>query len=167
MLSLFMQLPGIKGSATDVNHKGWIPISTKSFTKSRQVLTRSGRNVGRETSPPNFTYLEIEKPMDESSPLLFKAFNEVKHFEKMVIDVCQTTESGLQTYLQYTFYDVILNFREVSIAAGEGNHPGQAAREQLRWSYTKVEERFIPHNAGHQSGSPVTASYNIVTAEVG
>ena len=162
-MTTYAKFDGINGSATDENHKNWSELDFIEIGANRKVGTRVGTTGSREGSAPRVGEMTITKLMDDSSVALYQHMLKGKAIPTVKIDVCRTGQSGAQPYCQYTLSNVIIsNFDE---AAMTDNHT--MPLEVLTLNFTEIQKRFTPTNSLGEAGSPVNASYNLETMQVG
>ena len=162
-MTAYAKVNGINGSATDENHQHWTELDFIEIGANRKVGSRVGTTGNREGSAPRVGEMTITKLMDGSSVDLYQHMLKGKAIPTVKIDVCHTGQSGAQPYCQYTLSNVIIsNFDE---AAMTDNHT--MPLEVLTLNFTEIQKRFTPSSAQGAAGSPVNASYNLETMQVG
>lgn len=95
----FLQIPGIDGGATHMDHRGWIRIDSIS-------------PVRPEAAKPS-TEVAFSKPVDQASPKLLEAFKKGTRFSTASIDV-PYSDAGRVTYLKYELKNVQVTSYQVS-----------------------------------------------------
>lgn len=159
-MNIYVNIPGVKGSATDSNHKGQVPAMAYAFSKSRAVRMQVGYTSNRESGAPRFSYFELVKPIDISSPQIYQLFVTGKCLEKIIVQVCHTGQGG-QVYHEFTLYNVMVADRTLSNVSDK-LHTGL---EYLTLSYTRLDEKFIPYDGQNKIGSPIITGYDLETAK--
>ena len=159
MSMIFMKLSNVSGSVTEKNHKNWIDIDKYHFGMSRTVNMRVGKAGEMESSVPVFGELEIIKSADKSSINLFDTFVSGKAIDECQIDLCHTGD-GSNVHASYILNNVMVTHMEdVS-----SDHDG-ASKEYIRFSYTKLQRKFIPYDKSSKAGSPLVTGYSLETGE--
>lgn len=160
-MNIYMTVPGITGMATDANHKGQIPVQSYSFCKSRHVDMKVGHMSNREGGSQRFSYFELTKLVDKSSPQLYKLFANGKCLDKMIVQVCRTG-AGAQVYHEFTLYNAMVASRELANVADSTN----TGLEYLSLAYTRLDEKFIPYDVTNQSiGTPLIVGFDLEKAQ--
>lgn len=73
-MGIYMDYDGIKGEATQQDHKKWIDILSLSWGSGRSINTVSGSAQNREASEPHLSEVSIVKVFDAATPKLFTEF---------------------------------------------------------------------------------------------
>lgn len=160
-MNIYATIPGVTGMATDINHKGQIPVKSYTFRKSRNVDMKVGYGSNREGGSQSFSYFELVKQIDKSSPQLYQLFATGKSLDKVVIQVCRTG-TGAEVYHEFTLYNVMMAGRELANIADSGMHTGL---EHLTLAYTRLDEKFIPYDGQNKVGTPVMVGFDLETAK--
>lgn len=156
-MNIYVTVPGITGMATDANHKGQIPVQSYSVSKSRNVDMKVGYNSNREGGGQRFSYFELTKVVDKSSPQLYQLFATGRCLDKVVIQICRTG-AGAQVYHEFTLYNAIIVEREVYNDTGDMS----TGTEYLALAYTRLDEKFIPYDVTNQTiGTPIIVGYDL------
>ena len=162
-MTIYAKFEGINGSATDQNHSGWVELDYVDVAANRNVGSRVGTTGNREGTAPQMGEMEIAKLMDNSSIDLYQQMLKGKAIPTVKIDVCHTGQDGAIPYCQYILSNVIIsNFGEVA----HGNSKTMPL-EVLALNFTEIQKRFTPTDSLGNSGSPVSASYNLETMKTG
>lgn len=164
MSSIYMHIPNIQGSCTELSHKDWITIDSLSWRIRRNVTMRVGKGNNRESDIPAFSEVLIMKSADASSSMLFAQACSGKVIPQIQIDICITGDS-LKPYSQYTLYDVIVSHYEDSVQH-DANQPNPN-KELVALNFTKIEKKFTPYDSSHSAQGPITSSYDLATAQSG
>jgi type VI secretion system secreted protein Hcp len=123
--AIFLSLPGVKGESTTKDHKDEIEL----------VQMSVGGATGGATKTHSGEFV-IQKKIDKSSPVLFKACATGKHFVKASLTVRKA--GGTQfDYLKFSLKDVLIT--SVNGTTPSGGKPA----EQLTLSFTKLSEQFL------------------------
>lgn len=160
-MNIYVNIPGVQGSATHTNHKSQIPALSYTFSKARNVRMQVGYTSNRESGAQRFSYFELTKPIDISSPQIYQIFATGKNLDKVVIQVCHTANGG-QVYHEFSLYNVMIAGRELANVADSGMHTGL---EHLTLSYTRLDEKFIPYDGQNKIGSPIIVGFDLETAK--
>lgn len=96
-----MFMPGIPGSTTAQEYNQWIPLFSLDCGVGRVINTAPGRTVDRIRSTALSTEMEITKPLDQSSPLLFSQVCGGPALSEVKIEVCRAATDGLNNPVSY------------------------------------------------------------------
>jgi len=158
-MSLYLQIPHVKGNVTTQGYQNWIQLSSMNFTASRPVSQEVGRVRNRNLNHPNIQKIELSKPIDNASNALLENLLKGSSLGTLHIHVC-STDKQLTPYLKYELSDaMVTHYQEMT---GEEGFP----HEQLTLSFTKLQRTNIPRNAAGQSQSPQTMGYTLETAQL-
>lgn len=150
-MAFYLQIPGIKGSATDSQHKDWIGIQDLHFQTSTYVHVTPGQVSERFSSKPSLSDFVLTKKTDISSPKLFGANVGGKVFDKVLIHVCNSDQTPM---IEYTLSKVIVSSYDIAGKTSEiGSHT--QIQEVITLNAVKIEMRFLPQN-----GTPVSVGYD-------
>jgi type VI secretion system secreted protein Hcp len=153
-MSIYLQLPNIKGNVSAKNYQGWIECEAIEMGTNRCVITQPGRVHNRIRSLGTATEVTLVKLLDPSSPSLFEQFCVGKAMAEVKLDLCH---SDSNPYMQFMFGDVLLSEYEVHV---KSEYPYPV--EQISLNFVGVEMRYTPYDAQHKPGSPIS-----VRADVG
>ncbi len=123
----------VTGGAKDQSHPGWIVATAVGKASTATTKATYGPRLGG-TAPAAQTHGEITvtKPMDSSSPALFKALRSQKHFSEAVIDAIRATTTGKVYGARWTLEDVMI--ASIHNAAGGGATP----MERVTLTYASI-----------------------------
>lgn len=154
-MSIYMLMPGIPGSTTAQGYNQWIPLYSANCGVGRIINTVPGRTIDRIRSTAIGTEMEITKPLDQSSPLLFSQVCGGPALPEVKIDVCRTTSDGLISYWQYVLSNVLVS--EYRLFCDEDG----VIYELITLNYTNIEVSFIPYDSSNQPESPLRAAASV------
>ncbi len=103
--TMYMLMDGIKGESTDSTHKDWIEVTA--FTHSITVPIISGIEGGKSTGRAQETFT-ISKLMDSSSPQLYDACANGRHFRTVQVDFLRAGDAFVK-YLSVQMEDFLLS----------------------------------------------------------
>lgn len=156
-MAFYLQIPGIKGSVTDSQHKEWIAIHNVSFNTASYVSVKPGHVNDRSGSIPSVSDFVLTKLADISSPKLLGANLGGKVFDKVIIHACNNDQ---KPYIEYTLHKAMVSTYDVE---GKNSEVGAHTRiqETITLNATKIEMRYLPAN-----GTPVSIGYDLETVEL-
>ncbi len=145
---MYMLMPRIAGSITANGYQQWIPLYSLNCGVGRKIETIPGRVSDRIHSDTLGTEMEIIKPIDQSSPLLFSEACGGPAIPEVKIDMCHSSTDGLIMYLQYILSNVLVSGYHLHVDA-------EISYELITLNYTDVEMSMIPQESVGQSESPI------------
>ncbi len=156
-MGIYMDYDGIKGEATQNDHKKWIDVLSLSWGAGRSINTVAGRATNREASEPSLSDVTIVKSFDAATPKLFTEACAGNQGKTVKIDIT-TTGSPSVVFCTYTLYNSLVS----TYSVGSG---GDRPTESISISYTKMELKFTPYDDKNKAGTPTTVSYDLATTK--
>lgn len=156
-MGIYMDFDGIKGEATQQDHKKWIDVLSLSWGTGRGISTVEGSESDREASAPSISDVTIVKQFDEASPKLFTEAVAGNQGKTVKIDLT-TTGAPAITFCTYTLSNALISSYSVSTS-------GDRPIESVDISYTKMEFKFTPYDDKNKAGAPTTVSYDLATSK--
>jgi type VI secretion system secreted protein Hcp len=150
---IFLKIDGIKGEATDVNHKDEVELLGWSWGVS-EVLISSGGG-GTVGGAPKVGNLAISKQVDKASPRLLEACLTAKHIDEVVLTQ-RRAGAGKFSFLAITLKDVL-------ISSLSDSDMGSAPRptENVAFVFSKVIYEYVPQKPNGQPDTPVTLRWDV------
>ena len=145
---MYMLMSRIPGSTTAKGYEQWIPLFSLNYGVGRKIETVPGRVSDRVHSDALGTEMEIIKPVDQSSPLLFSQVCGGSAIPEVKIDMCHSSTDGFVMYLQYILSNVLVSGYHLHVDA-DGHY------ESVTLNYTDVEMSLIPQDTSSQPESPI------------
>jgi type VI secretion system secreted protein Hcp len=148
----YLVIDGIQGESKDAKHPNSIEIDSWSWGGTHPGSARSG--TGDSTGKVQMADIHFTKPVDKSSPNLFRYLTTGKHLSKAVLYCRKATgEGGQLEYLTLTMNDVLIS----SFQQGGSNGSGVLPTDSFSLDYAKIEYEYKPQRAdgGLDSSSPV------------
>jgi len=102
---MFLKIEGVRGEATDKDHRDWIDVLSSSGG-----LTRPGSGVtgtSRSQGTVSMGEITVTKQIDKASPKLNEALCKGTHIPEIKIEMTGTAGSGQSTI--YTLKDVVIS----------------------------------------------------------
>jgi type VI secretion system secreted protein Hcp len=156
-MAIYMQIPGIKGDATQGKHTDWIILNSCQWGVGRGISTPVGGANNREASEPSVSEVTVTKDYDSSSVLLFQESTVGMDAKTPIkLDFCRTDQEG-EPYLQIELSDVLIS--GYSFSSG-----GDRPNESLSLNFTKIAVNETGPNQKNGAGQPVKAQYDIAKA---
>jgi len=154
--TMFIQITGIDGEATDDAHKDWIEILSYSMGMADPEAGATGATRRRGTVV--LEDIVLVKELDKSSPKLMEKCAKGEVIPSLVMDVCRVAGESSSTYYKYelenvmvtSFYSsgsteegvpvetITLNYEEITVTYTETDSEGKSkGNVEFNW---KVEE---------------------------
>ena len=108
-VQMFLDVASIPGDSTEEGHKDWIEVLSYSLG-----VTNPAAPGGGSSGHASFSDVSFSKLVDSSSPKLFDATASGQHIADAVLDLVKSGGKGNQTFLKYTFSDVLVTSYTVS-----------------------------------------------------
>jgi type VI secretion system secreted protein Hcp len=162
-VDLFLKVDGINGESRKVNHQNEIDIVSFDFGAVQHGSFHTG-GAGGGSGKAEISDIRIQKQVDKSSPLLFKACAAGTHIASAIIYSQKAGDgSSPLTYYQIKLEDVI-----VSDIHNSGSSGGDQIMESVTFNCAKVTFDYQAQNAqGGKDGGVVTAYYDIRQNQAG
>jgi type VI secretion system secreted protein Hcp len=162
-VDLFLKVDGINGESQKANHQNEIDIVSFDFGAVQQGSFHTGGSGGG-SGKAEISDIRIQKAVDKSSPLLFKACASGTHIANAIIYSQKAGDgSSPLTYYQIKLEDVI-----VSDIHNAGSAGGDQIMESVTFNCAKVTFDYQAQNAqGGKDGGVVTAYYDIRQNQAG
>lgn len=159
-MSIYMRIPGIKGNVEAKKYAGWIDIDDLEFGGVHNKTSMiTGTEMNCFGTVPCFSQVTLLKPMDSSSPYLFQASCPISIFPEVEFHYVYT-DAELTAYAKTLLSEVAITHYGERFRSGTGS-----PWECISLSYTKIERTYIPRNTQNKTTTPITAGYNIETAQ--
>jgi type VI secretion system secreted protein Hcp len=149
----FLNIDGITGESQDDKHKNEIQVS--SFSMGVANMGTGGSGTGSGASRSNVQDMHFTKTTDKSSPNLFQACCNGKHFPTATITVRKAGENPVE-YLVYKLTEVLISSHQIS-----GHGGGEITQESLSLNFSKIEMNYTPQNADGTPAAKITKTYDI------
>ena len=151
-MPIYMDFEGIKGDATDKDHKKWIVVDSCQWGVGRGISTPTGAAAKRESSNPSVAEVVITKPLDVASGKLFGESLVGVAGKKVKFHFAATDG---KIFLEIALENVLVS--SYSLSSG-GDRPSES------WSlnFTKIE--YTPYETdekGAQGKSPSRVTFDV------
>ncbi len=158
-MSIYMQISGVNGNATDQHHQNWIQVEHINMKMHRNVYHRVGFGETRESSVPHFRTLLLTKKADNASSDLYNCACSARSIPQLLIHVCNQPDTQTPS-VSYILYNVMVAGFEDHIA--ESGMPS----ELITLSYTKIERSYTNTVASGRFSAPKRVGYDLMKAEL-
>lgn len=153
----FLKIKGVEGEAMQAKHTGEIEIYSFSWGASNPTTVGSGTG-GLSAGKVSVSSFNIMKKTDKTSPVLFNACCNGKHFDDAIVTMNKASgDAGQVPFLKYTFTDVMIESIQWSGSTGGDDTP----TESLSLAFAKVEIEYQQQDAKGAVGKPVLASWDL------
>ena len=156
-MGIYMDFDGIKGEATQEDHKWWIDVLSLTWGTGRSIDTASRDTQNREATEPDLSDVTIIKQFDSASPELFTEACAGNQGKTVKIDITSTGSPSV-VFCTYTLSNSVIDGFTV-------NSSGDRPTESVSISYTKLEFKFTPYDDKLGAGTPTTISYDLATTK--
>ncbi len=150
---IFLKVDGIKGEATDVDHKDEIEVVSWNWGVSETFISSGGGGiVGGKAKVGDFV---VGKQVDKASPNLLRACLKAKHINEVVL-MQRKAGAGQSNFLTITLNDVLISsLNDVDIAAAP------RPTESIVFVFGKVIYEYVPHKPNGLPDNPVTLRWDV------
>ena len=153
----FLKLEGVEGSATREGYQNQIFLDSFSWgahNPANPVGSGPGAGAGR-VEISNFT---VTKKTDKSSPKLFQACCNGKHFPKAVLTILK---SGGDSPVDYLKFELETLFVADMQQAGASNGGDDVPVETISFAFGKVNMLFTEQKPDGSKGGTVAAGWDL------
>ncbi len=147
----FLQLDGIKGESTDINHKDWIDFQSFNWGVSNSGSIGGGGSGSGKAIFSDFTWTQ---ELDKSIIGLFSNIDQGKHIKTAVVDFQNNGDKPF-VYFSMRFGDAFLT--DVSILGSSGTKP----EVDGAFSYSKIGFDYWTQNKDGSLGPKISADYDL------
>jgi type VI secretion system secreted protein Hcp len=156
----YLEVKGVEGEATAKGFEKKIEIYSFSWGASNPTTVSSG-STGLSAGKVSLSGFNVMKKTEKSSPTLFSACCNGKHFDDATVTMRKAAgEAGQKPFLIYKFTDVMVESIQWSGSTGGDDTP----TESVSFAYKKVEIEYQQQDSkGGSVGSPVKASWDVST----
>lgn len=159
-MPIYMKLEKVNGDVTAQGYKQWIDISSLQFGVGRAIASAVGGGAKREAGVPSISEITLTKPLDSSSIELFSWATGGSKSQLVKIHLVQTGDkTGPESYLEYELTNTLLS--GYSLSSG-GDRPS----ESLSLNFTKIMEKYIPHDPNNAAAKPIVKGFDLTTAKI-
>ena len=132
-VDIFLKIPGIDGEVTAIGHENWIQVYSYS---SGLVHPYTVGQPG--TTPPSFSDISIQKPLDKASPRIYLAVATAEVFTSGTLEVVESATNIVLTRIDLT--NMVLTSASTGGAYG-GGVPVESvsmAFSKIKWTYNRI-----------------------------
>src|SRR5260221_4086042 len=167
MSESYLQIDGIPGESQDDKHKDWIEVLSFGHEIMQPVSATRSSAGGASTGRSQHGDFAFTKTVDKSSPKLYEAVSNGKHFGKAKVEVCRAG-GGQVKFLEITFEEVMISRVHLNSVDGNGNS-GKAddlPTETVHLNYGKIDWIYTQQKRKDGSGGGnVTAKYDLTVGK--
>jgi type VI secretion system secreted protein Hcp len=155
-MPIYMSYPAIVGDVTEAGHKGWIEVSSFTWSLSRNITSPTGAAADREATSPFFSELTLGKTEDKSSALLLQEALQGKG-QYVTIEFVRTYMDRQSVYLSVILQNTLVSGFSTATS-------GERPSESVTLNFGKIEYRFTPGTDLNSTGDPQTVGYDLGAA---
>jgi type VI secretion system secreted protein Hcp len=181
MYDSYLQIDGVKGEALDDKHKDWIELAGFGHQIIQPVSQTQSSAGGAATGRTQHGDFLVHKYVDLSSPKLYEAVSNGKHFSKAKIEVCRA--GGSQTkFLEITLEEVMISkvqldsphngnvhvagFQAPGTTTADSHSKTDLPTESVHLNYGKIEWTYTQQKRKDGSGGGnVSAKYDLTAGK--
>jgi type VI secretion system secreted protein Hcp len=152
-MAAYIKFDGIDGEVTEKDHDKWVEVS--SFSNSAHKGGGGQTGSQRVAGVTIFEDINLSKNSDKTTPKLLKAMAEGKSFDKVLLHVTVTTDSGPQTIVEYELKHVYVT--SYSIAGHGEGRPG----ENMSLNYEEIKIQYFPVDAKGKKGGGIDFAWSV------
>lgn len=158
-MSIFMQIDGIEGEASDPQHKGWIDVRNMRWGVERAITSHTSTQGDRESANATITDLTFKKLMDKSTAKLFLAAC-CGRGQTIKIHLTKTgTGSGSDTFMEYILHHAIVSDYQMAAWNDDLDRP----IEKIKISFVKLETRYTPYDEDGLANAALAVAFDTAT----
>lgn len=158
-MSIFMQIEGIKGEASDKNYRDWLDIDNFKWDSQRKITSASSTQGSRESSNVTINNLTLRRFMDKATPRLVIAACCGKGKTVKLVQTKTGSGSGGDAFLEYTLHNTLLCGYAVEAIENTIARP----REVITLSFTALETKYTAYDDDGNPQSPVIVGFDTTT----
>jgi type VI secretion system secreted protein Hcp len=141
-LDAYLQLDGIKGEATEANHKDWIQLTQIGHAIEQQASKNPPGGQKATTANSKHSAIQIGKKVDKATPLLHAQCCSGKTITKATIDLLKDAGDKRVVYLKYELTNVIIAGVNVSADQSHAEEPDETVQLKygtIKWTYQTTD----------------------------
>lgn len=169
-MSIYLKFDDSKlnGNVSAQGLQDFIEIESFDFSAIRKMNTHPGNTTDREGTKPAISEVIVTKRADKTTPILFQEATTGTALASAEIKFVNTGKD-LSEYLTVTLSNVVisryqLNDEVSTTAEGESSQKDKPT-ETIALNFDKVEVKYTPYDESHNAQSPVSAGYDLKTAQ--
>ncbi len=169
MFDSFLNIDGVPGESTDDKHKDWIEVLSFNHEMIQPVSSTKSSAGGATSGRTQHGDFQIKKFVDKSSPKLYEAVSNGKHFGKVSIEVCRA--GGSQVKFMEIKLEQVLISKVALDSTGATDNPStdesdRLPSETVHLNYGKIEWTYTQQKRSDGSGGGnVTAKHDLTAGK--
>ena len=152
----------LEGDITAAGLEKTTQLLSANFAVNRSMNTQAGNVGDREGTKPSISEFWITKKVDKISPYLVRDAAAGITIPSVEIKFVNTGKD-LSVYHVIRLENVLISGYVLDHLHEEGSDTKPI--ETIKLNFTKIEVTNTPHSKDHKAGSPVTAGYDLETAQ--
>jgi len=168
-MSIYLKFDDSKlnGNVSAQGLQDFIEIESIDFSAVRKMNTHPGNTSDREGTKPAISEIVVTKRADKTTPILFQEATTGTALASAEIKFVNTGKD-LSEYLTVTLSNVIISRYQLTdkvlVTEGESAQKDKPI-ETIALNFDKVEVKYTPYDESHNAQSPVSAGYDLKTAQ--
>lgn len=150
-MDCYIQMDGIKGEATDSEHKDWIEALSWSHGITQTASATTSSAGGGTTSRTDHADWTFSHHLDMASPLLYQAASSGKHISNVKIEMFRASGEKRVKYMDITMTEVVITH---VAPTSSGDFPDESVSMNyatIKWTYT-LQQRKDGSQGGQTTG---------------
>ena len=151
MADIYVKIDGIKGEATDADHKDWIEALSFNHGISQPSSATASSAGGGTTSRTEHQDYSITKYVDMASPKLYELCSSGKHIKDVTIEMMRASGDQRVKYMEVKMEEVVISH----VSPGGGSEfPTEAVSFNygtIKWTYS-AQKRADGTSGGQTTG---------------
>ena len=160
-MTIYLNIPGVEGTVSSENHRGYIEIYDADFLGVSTPITMiTGRPTDRMNGSPSFGQIAILKKLDKSSYKLFEAVHSAKVYPSIELHYVTLIGGEQTTYAITKLTNAAFTHYSECFSSDTG-----VPEEHIRIAYTQIQRTYKPRSEIGGFQSPLITGYDLEQAK--
>lgn len=165
--TLFMQLAGAEGEATDKEHAKWSVIDSIYRGVSAEASLPSGTANGSAIGKPVFGPITVRKSIDTATISTLGWIAAGRRFDKVAFEVVRTAAGRSFRYYRLELADAFVTSDTISLTSDGAKEDVSFVFRSFKWAYTHLDASGLKAKPQlGQSGNVSTGVYGPLDTEI-
>lgn len=157
LMALYIKFDKLEGDVTDKTYKQYSLLNSMHFPAVHNgAQNKTGSAEFHCGGVPQFSPIQVVKPIDSTSPLLFTAACEGKIFKEVTIVDTRSSDSAAAPFSVTTLQNV-----RISTYSKSHHESGVHPREFMCLTYSSISERLNGKLTNGTPKAPITSGYDL------
>ena len=153
-VDIFMKVTGITGESNDVNHRGWIDVTSFTHGLSNSSAASGGAGGGGSSKVAHASF-DVSKYLDKSSLPLNLKVNQGSHVDSVIVEF-QTTGANKSIFYRVTMTDVVIVNTNIKGETGDSR-----ITDGISMVYKKIVWEYWPIDSNGKLGPVVRTEWDV------